>query len=171
MHSRWDGRGEGGWREPWGVKGLIMILITVMASCVYTYIVYIHTYICVCIHTCAMHTIYCKSPVKLFKKTFYGLNQAHLQPESISSCQFLISEKTECCRQKCPPSEVSVTYIQWVKSRGSSTRVPRKPDSKQTRHPPFSVRFWDLLEEWPPTKNWYPANYKGKFPWVHAKSL
>ena len=59
-----------------------------------------------------MHAIYCMYPVTLIKKTFYGLNQAHLQPESISSCQFLISETTECCRQKCPLSKVSVTYIQ-----------------------------------------------------------
>ena len=59
-----------------------------------------------------MHAIYCMYPVMLFKKTFYGLNQEHLQLASISSCQFLISETTECCRQKCPPSEVSVTYIQ-----------------------------------------------------------
>ena len=138
-------------------------------ACIHTSCVYIHT--CMYTHICAMHAIYCMYPVTLIKKTFYGLNQAHLQPESISSCQFLISETTECCRQKCPLSKVSVTYIQWVKSRGSSTWVPRKPDSKQTCHLPLSVWFWDLLKQWPTKKNWYPANYKGKFPCMHAKSL
>ena len=50
MHSRWDGRGEGGWREPLGVKGLIMILISdgfmrVYIHQVYTYM-HVYTYMC-----------------------------------------------------------------------------------------------------------------------------
>ena len=75
--------------------------------------VYIHQNLskCTCA-ICVQFTVHQLYPGKLFKKTLYGLNQTHLQAESISGCQILISETTECCRQKCPPSEVSVTYIQ-----------------------------------------------------------